>query len=414
MQFRGGTSKGVYLLRDDLTAYADSLDVLLSALMGGAPRQLDGLGGDATTTSKVAIVGPSAEDDIDVDYLFAQVDPKTGAVDWTPTCGNILAGVGPFAIERGLVPVTGDTTAVRIRLVNTGARVVATIRTPNGAVEYVGDQTIAGVCGSAAPVRLTFTDFAGGTTGALFPTGNRVDHIDGVEVSCVDAGVCAIIMRASDLGLTGAENPAEINADEALLRRVERIRRKAGELMGMGDVSGRVVPKVMLVSASGVADIRSRYLVPTSCHPAHAVTGAMNLASTVSIPGTVAAEFLGPTDDSAIGIEHPGGVLKMAVTLDGDAPVGATITSTARKLFDGNAFVEFTPAAPEEFVVVTAKVAEHKLSRRSPHMFSGWMNRSQQRPEQSGATKPLAALYNSYCAWGSYGAQPTEDRHAKS
>jgi 4-oxalomesaconate tautomerase len=351
MQFRGGTSKGLYLLRDDLTAFGDSRDAVLSALMGGAPRQVDGLGGDATTTSKVAIVGPSAEEDIDVDYLFAQVDPKTGTVDTTPTCGNILAGVGPFAIERGLVPVTGATTDVRIRLVNTGARVVATIQTPNGAVEYGGDQTIAGVSGSAAPVALTFTDFAGGTTGALFPTGNRIDHVDGVEVSCVDAGVCAIVIRAADLGLSGAESPDQINADDALLNRVERIRRKAGELMGMGDVSGRVVPKVMLVSKSEAATIRSRYLVPTSCHPAHAVTGAMNLASTVSIPGTVAHEFLPQFPSAAatpvIGIEHPGGVLELAVTLDGDAPVGATITSTARKLFDGNAFVEFTTTANE-------------------------------------------------------------------
>ncbi len=340
MQFRGGTSKGVYLLRNDLTPYADSLDALLSGLMGGAPRQVDGLGGDATTTSKVAIVGLSEEDDVDVDYLFAQVDPATGAVDWAPTCGNILAGVGPFAIERGLVPVAGDTTDVRIRLVNTGARVVAAVRTPGGAVDYSGDQTIAGVSGSAAPVELMFTDFAGGTTGTLFPTGNRVDHIDGIEVSCVDAGVCAIVMRATDLGLTGAETPAEINADGALLSRVERIRRKAGELMGMGDVTGRVVPKVMLVSASEDATVRSRYLVPTSCHPAHAVTGAMNLASTVSIAGTVAHEFGSAGEDSVIGIEHPGGVLELAVTLDGDAPVGATITSTARKLFDGTAFVE--------------------------------------------------------------------------
>ncbi|WP_319448985.1 MULTISPECIES: 2-methylaconitate cis-trans isomerase PrpF family protein [unclassified Mycobacterium] len=343
MQFRGGTSKGVYLLADDLAAHTDSLDAVLSALMGGAPRQVDGLGGDATTTSKVAIVGPSAEDGIDVDYLFAQVDPTTGAVDRTPTCGNILAGVGPFAIERGLVPVTGDVTEVRIRLVNTGARVVAAIQTPNGAVDYSGDQSIAGVSGSAAPVQLTFTDFAGGTTGTLFPTGNRVDHIDGVEVSCVDAGVCAIIMRAADLGLTGGELPAELNGDDALFERIERIRRKAGELMGMGDVSGRVVPKVMLVSESDDADIRSRYLVPTSCHPAHAVTGAMNLASTVSIPGTVAHEFRSASGDSVISIEHPGGVLELGITLDGDAPVGATITSTARKLFDGNAFVEFTP-----------------------------------------------------------------------
>lgn len=338
MQIRGGTSKGVYVLRDDLDGY--ELDTVLSALMGGAPRQLDGLGGDATTTSKVAVVSASSEDGVDVDYLFAQVDPKTGKVDRTPTCGNILAGVGPFAIERSLVPVTGDTTVVRIRLVNTGARVVASVHTPNGAVDYSGDQTLAGVSGSAAPVQLTFTDFAGGTAGTLFPTGHRIDYIDGVEVSCVDAGVCAIVMRAADLGLTGAESPAEIDADQAVLERVERIRRKAGELMGMGDVTGRVVPKVMLVSGSEIADIRSRYLVPTSCHPAHAVSGAINLASTLSIPGTVATEFRSAATGSTIGIEHPGGVLELSVTLDGEAPVGATITSTARKLFDGAAFVE--------------------------------------------------------------------------
>lgn len=338
MQFRGGTSKGVYLLRDDLAAYPR--DAVLSALMGGAPRQIDGLGGDATTTSKVAIVGRSADTDTDVDYLFAQVDPGTGAVDTTPTCGNILAGVGPFAIERGLVAADGDTTDVRIRLVNTGARVVASVHTPGGVVRYDGVQRVPGVGGGAAPVHLTFTDFAGGTAGALFPTGNRLDHIDGVEVTCIDAGVCAIIMRANDLGLTGAESPAAIDADAALLDRVERIRRKAGELMGLGDVAGRVVPKVMLVSEPSdpaAATIRSRYLVPTTCHPAHAVSGAVNLASALSIPGTVAADVASPAP--VIGVEHPGGVLQLAVTLAGADPVGATITSTARKLFDGNAFV---------------------------------------------------------------------------
>ncbi|MBS1694873.1 MAG: hypothetical protein JST91_21900 [Actinobacteria bacterium] len=341
MQFRGGTSKGVYLLRDDLGTYEGSLDAVLSALMGGAPRQIDGLGGAATTTSKVAIVGRSAEPGIDIDYLFAQVDPQTGAVDRVPTCGNILAGVGPFAIERGLVDVAGTTTAVRIRLVNTGARVVATVRTPDGAVEYAGATRIAGVAGGAAPVRLTFTDFAGGTAGALFPTGHRMDFVDGIEVSCVDAGVCAVLLRATDVGLTGGESPAEINADDALLARVERIRRKAGELMGMGDVAGKVVPKVMLVSASRTADIRSRYLVPTSCHPAHAVSGAINLASALSIPGTVAFDLVdAPAAGGAVSIEHPGGIIELEVTLDGDAPVGAAITSTARKLFDGTAFCE--------------------------------------------------------------------------
>ncbi|WP_123024072.1 PrpF domain-containing protein [Mycolicibacterium stellerae] len=349
MQFRGGTSKGVYLLREDLEPYGDDVDAVLSALMGSAPRQIDGLGGNASTTSKVAIVGPSAEDDIDVDYLFAQVDPGTGTVDRTPTCGNILAGVGPFAIERGLVPVAGETTTVRIRLVNTGARVVETIKTPNGEVCYDGEQTIAGVAGSAAPVHMTFTDFAGGTTGSLFPTGHRADFIDGIEVSCVDAGVCAVLMRAADLGLTGAEAPAEINANPDLLNRVERIRLKAGELMGMGDVAGKVVPKVMLISDTDGADVRSRYLVPTSCHPAHAVSGAINLASTVSIPGTVADALRGMASATdTVTIEHPGGVIELAVTLHGDAPVGARLTSTARKLSDGTVFFNYDQTAEKK------------------------------------------------------------------
>lgn len=351
MQFRGGTSKGVYLLREDLERYGDDINAVLSALMGGSPRQIDGLGGNATTTSKVAIVSASDEDDIDVDYLFAQVDPETGRVDFTPTCGNILAGIGPFAIERGLVPTTGDTTTVRVRLVNTGARVVETVQTPDGHVSYEGDQTIAGVPGSAAPVQVTFTDFAGGTTGSLFPTGHRVDFIDGIEVSCVDAGVCAVLMRAEDLGLTGAESPAEINANADLLSRVERIRLKAGELMGMGDVAGKVVPKVMLISDTDTdgADVRSRYLVPTSCHPAHAVTGAINLASTVAIPGTVADGLRGKaTGADTVTIEHPGGLIQLAVTLDGDSPVGARITSTARKLSDGTVFFDYDQAPGKE------------------------------------------------------------------
>lgn len=341
MQIRGGTSKGVYLLRDDLAPYGDNLDAVLSALMGRAPRQIDGLGGDTTTTSKVAIVGPSTEDDIDVDYLFAQVNPVSGKVDWTPTCGNILAGVGPFAIERGLVAAAGETTSMRIRLVNTGARVVATVQTPDGQVSYQGAKTIAGVAGSAAPVRMTFTDFAGGTTGSLFPTGHRIDFVDGVEVSCVDAGVCAVLMRAEDMGISGAEAPEEINANTALLERVERIRVKAGELMGMGDVSGMVVPKVMLISDSDGADARSRYLVPNVCHPTHAVGGAINLAATLSIPGTVADGLIDkPVDSGTVAIEHPSGVIGLAMTIEDDTPVGAQLTSTARKLSDGTVFFE--------------------------------------------------------------------------
>ena len=337
---RGGTSKGLYLLRDDVEQQNVSVDSMLAALMGGPDsRQINGVGGGTTTTSKVAIVGTSAEDDIDVDYLFAQVDPPTGAVDWSPTCGNILAGVAPFAIERGLVAAQGDTTTVRVRLINTGARVEVVVCTPGGNVEYRGGHTIAGINGSAAPVQMTFTDFAGGTTGALFPTGNPIDVVEGCEVTCLDAGVCAVLLRAEDLGLTGAESPAAINANTDVLDRVETIRRAAGELMGMGDVSAKVLPKVMLLSRSEVADIRSRYLVPTSCHPAHALSGAINLASALSIPDTV-AYGLSPTSERRrdVAIEHPAGIIELSVILAGTTPVQARLTSTARKLFDGTVF----------------------------------------------------------------------------
>ena len=347
MQFRGGTSKGLYLLRDDLTPFGDSLDAVLSALMGGAPRQVDGLGGDATTTSKVAIVGPSAEDDIDVDYLFAQVDPKTGAVDMTPTCGNILAGVGPFAIERGLVPVAGATTDVRIRLVNTGARVVATIQTPNGAVEYGGDQTIAGVSGSAAPVQLTFTDFAGGTTGALFPTGQpHRPHRRrrGQLRRCGRVRHRHAGRRPRTQRMPRA--PPRSMPTRPCWTRVERIRRKAGELMGMGDVSGRVVPKVMLVSAlrgcrHPVALPGSDVVPPRPRGDGRHEPGLRGVDSRHRRPANFRScqQRRGPLPRSASSI--PAAVLELAVTFDGDAPVGATITSTARKLFDGNAFVEF-------------------------------------------------------------------------
>ena len=348
MVIRGGTSKGVYLLRDDVEQYENSMDILLTSVMGADPRQINGIGGATTTTSKVAIVGPSAEKDIDVDYRFAQVDPPTGTVDWSPTCGNLLAGVGPFAIERGLVAAEHVTTTVRVRLSNTGARVVLTVCTSQGNVEYQGRHAIPGVAGSAAPVQMAFTDFAGGATGRLLPTGNPMDVVDGCDVTCIDAGVCAVLVRARDFGLTGAESPAVINDSIGVLDRVEAVRRKAGELMGMGDVSGTVLPKVMLLSESDSANIRSRYLVPASCHPAHALSGAINLASAALISETIAHGLTSkPVGSPCVTIEHPAGVIEVNVTMDGAIPVEARLTSTARKLFDGTVFCEIVGGRDE-------------------------------------------------------------------
>lgn len=340
--FRSGTSKGLYLLREDLDRCDIPADALLASIMGAPDAsQLDGVGGGSTTTSKVAIVGKSDVEGIDVEYLFAQVDPESGTVDWAPTCGNILAGVGPFAIERGLVPVHEGVTTVCVRLTNTHARAALDVSTLGGTVNYSGSQVIEGVHRSAAPIHMTFSQFIGGTTGQLLPTGNPTDVVAGVEVSCVDSGVCAVLARAEDVGLTGAESPTEINANLSLLSKVEDLRRKAADLMGLGDVCGRVVPKVILLSRSEVGTIRSRYLVPASCHPTHAVSGAINIVTALTIPGTV-AQSVQPIAIGAgvIAIEHPAGIMNLAVTAEQGAPVGVHLMRTARKLFDGVVFCE--------------------------------------------------------------------------
>ncbi|ATL66311.1 2-methylaconitate cis-trans isomerase PrpF family protein [Nocardia terpenica] len=342
MLIRGGTSKGLYLSGSDVDASGVAADVLLPALLGSPdPRQIDGLGGASTTTSKAAIVRPSTRPDTDVDFLFGQVDIESAAVDWSPTCGNVLVGVGPFAIERAMVPVRGETTDVRVHLVNTGAQVVLTVQTPTGAVRYDGDEEIAGVPRSAAPVEVTFTRFAGGATGALLPTGKPTDIIDGVEVSCVDAGVCAVLIRAADVGVAGTETPDQLNENRELLQRLESLRLQAGKLMGMGDVTGRVIPKVILLSEATDATIRSRYFVPTSCHPAHAVSGAVCLGSALALPDTIARGLApGAADSGRYTIEHPAGLIDIGLTVTDGRPAGATVVRTARKLFDGTVFAD--------------------------------------------------------------------------
>ena len=345
---RGGTSKGLYFDRADLPAERGARDRVLLAAMGSPdPRQIDGAGGADPLTSKVAIVGHSAVRGVDVDYQFAQVLAERAVVDVSPTCGNILAGVGPFAIERGMVEAADGETRVRIRMVNTGGVVESVVQTPGRRVRYDGDVVMDGVPGSGAPVYLDLQRCTGTRTGAMLPTGRPQDEIDGVPVTLIDVAMPMMLVRADALGKTGYETPAELDADSALLARVERMRRAAGELMGMGDVSGMVVPKVSLVapprSGSGVS---SRYLVPMRAHRAHSATGAICVASAAVAPGTVVSEVarLDPASvPPAVTVEHPAGRLEVGLdirrTAHGMEVVSARLVRTARLIFDGRIHV---------------------------------------------------------------------------
>ncbi|MDX1485285.1 MAG: 4-oxalomesaconate tautomerase [Alphaproteobacteria bacterium] len=347
IMMRGGTSRGLYFEGRDVPAEAAARDRMLLAAMGSPDqRQIDGMGGATTLTSKVAIVSPSAEDGVDVDYFFCQVSVTEALVDTGPTCGNILAGVGPFAIERGLVPAEDGETRVRIRLVNTGDLVEAVVQTPGGAVEYAGEATIDGVPGCAAPVILNFMDCLGSKTGALFPTGNLVDVIDGIEVTLADAAMPVMMMRAEAMGKTGYESAAELDADKDFFARLEPIRRKAGELMGLGDVSDMVIPKpVLLAPARFGGTINSRYFTPHATHEAHAVTGGVCVACATVTPGTLAHAFADITHEERmrISIEHPTGAIDVALSLDlSQSPPevkSAGTLRTARLLFQGQVFV---------------------------------------------------------------------------
>ena len=344
---RGGTSRGPYMHRADLPEDRDALAKVLVSLVGsGHALNIDGIGGGAAVTTKVAMLSASDDDWADVDYFFAQVGVEDGLVDFKPTCGNILVGVGPAAIEMGLVPPQGDTTEVRVRAVNTGARVALTVQTPGGAVSYDGQATIDGVPGTSAPIALLFMDVTGGATGTMFPTGNRIDKINGIEVTCMDVAMPMVIARASDFGLTGLESPAELDANRAFYDRMEPIRQKAGRLMGMGDVSNSVTPKFGLVAPpENGGHVLTRYFMPRNCHPSLAVTGSQCLAACLLCPGTVADGILAAPNHSpiALRLEHPMGLLNVSMDFqrDGDAfdVKAAGLTRTARLLARGEAFV---------------------------------------------------------------------------
>lgn len=344
---RGGTSRGPYFLAEDLPSDPSLRDRVLLAVMGSPDaRQIDGLGGADPLTSKVAIVSRSSRPGIDVDYLFAQVKIDQAVVDTSPNCGNMLSGVGPFAIEAGLVQAQDGETTVRVFNVNTGAVVHVSVQTPGKEVRYDGDAAIDGVPGTAAPISVNFVEAVGAKTGKLLPTGRVLDEVEGIQVSCVDLAMPMVIARAADFGKTGCETRHELNADAALLARIEHVRRAAGFLMGMGDVTGKVVPKFCLIAPpSRGGTITSRYFVPDRCHAAHAVTGALCLAATCALPGSIAegiAQLL-PGPRRTIEIEHPSGTIATEFELAGshDAPIirRAALVRTARKLMSGFVFV---------------------------------------------------------------------------
>lgn len=368
---RGGTSRGPFFLASDLPADPETRDVVLLAVMGSPHEyQVDGIGGANPLTSKVAMIGKSKRPDADVDYLFAQVLIDQERVDTKPNCGNMLVGVGPFAVEAGLVPAKNGETTVRIFNVNTQALVEAIVQTPGGKVTYEGNAAIDGVPGRAAPVGINFTSAIGSVTRKLLPTGGPLNVIDGVDVSCVDVAMPMILMRAEQFGKSGDESAAELDADKELFRRMEAIRRKAGELMGMGDVAKMVVPKIGLLSKPHHGGtISSRYFVPYACHKAHAVTGTVCVASACAIPGTVASQLvtLPPPPQGMITIEHPSGMI--AIDLDADFTGGrqvlrrAALVRTARRIFDGYVHVPETvwrgarPAAASASPRSVARVA---------------------------------------------------------
>ena len=340
---RGGTSKGIYFLLRDLPAEDDARNALILKLVGGDARQVNGLGGGDMLNAKVAVVSPAEEEHADIEYRFVQVVPGESRVDTGPTCGNILAGVGAFAIEQGLVsPADGETT-VLVRDVNTGARVQQVVQTPGGKVQYDGDCAIAGAPGMAAPVRLYYLDFAGNKTGHLFSTGNKTDTVDGISVSCVDAAMPIVIAPAEAFDLAGDETPADLQGSAAFMQKLEQVRLQAAEAMGMGDARGRVIPKFALVSApraEGV--ICARYFTPVTAHAAMAVSGGIAIGTAALSAGTVAAACARiPQQDEhgdfPMDIEHPSGVMRVGIQLEDGVPVKAGVLRTTRLIMAGEA-----------------------------------------------------------------------------
>lgn len=356
LYMRGGTSKGPYFKLDDMPKDLEIRDRFLLAAMGSPDlRQIDGLGGADTLTSKVAVVGKSARPGVDVDYHFCQVDIAKPLVDTNPSCGNMLSGVAPFAIESGMVKAQDGETRVVIYDVNTKMKIEAVIQTPGGVVNYSGDAKIDGVPGTAAPIILNFMDIVGAKSGKMLPSGHAIEKIDGIDVSLVDVCMPMMMLRATDLGLTGYEGRKEIDGNKELLARIEKIRLEAGRRMTYGDVSDKVIPKVGLLSPprDPMGTITSRYLTPHALHAAHAVTGACCVATACAIEGSVAAELarMPAGNPRTIWIEHPTGMVDIRLETKGSGmnlDVVCGVLRTARPIMRGEVLVPksvFEPSA---------------------------------------------------------------------
>jgi len=340
---RGGTSKGGFFLKDDLPADPAARDAFLLRVMGSPDRrQIDGMGGADPLTSKVAVVAASTRDGVDVDYLFLQVFVDQAIVTDSQNCGNMLAGVGPFAIERGLIAAGDPQTRVAIFMENTGQVAVATVETPGGRVSYAGEARIDGVPGTAAPVPLEFRDTAGSSCGALLPTGNAVDVIAGTACTLIDNGMPCVVFKASDVGATGYEDRETLDGDIALKARIEAIRLAAGPLMNLGDVTDTSVPKMMLVAPprrGGAVTVRS--FIPHRAHATIGVLGAVSVATACLVPGSPAADVAAVPDGATrtLSVEHPTGEMSCVLTLDRAGQVmTAALLRTTRKLMEGEVF----------------------------------------------------------------------------
>lgn len=353
MMMRGGTSKGAYFLADDLPSDTAARDRMLLEAMGSPdPRQVDGIGGAHPLTSKVAIVSKSSDPNCDIDFLFCQVGITEPMVDTTPNCGNILAGVAPFAIERGLIAAQTGETRVKVKTVNTGTIADILVQTPGGQVAYGGDARIDGVPGTAAPVAIDFLDAAGSVCGSLLPTGNAVDRVAGVEVTLIDNGMPVIVLRADSVGRTGYEPRDQLDKDKELKARLEEIRLAAGPLMNLGDVTKKVVPKIALVAPPQTAGghICTRSFIPHECHASIGVFAAVTVATACVLPGSPAASVAripaGPV--KVMSVEHPTGefTVRLEVNEGGNQPVvqRAGLLRTARALFDGRVFLRSAAA----------------------------------------------------------------------
>ena len=344
MQLRGGSSKGVYFLAEDLPDDKAVRDEVLKHVMGayGDPRQIDGMGGGETLTSKIGIIGPSSVADCDVDYSFIQAIIGEDRLDETPNCGNILAGVGAFALETGLVTRDGTQADIKVHMTNSGNRCTLRFPIADGKAVYGGDARIDGVMGTAAPVMCIYENLAGSACGQLLPTGQLVDRIDGVAVTCIDNGMAVVALRAEDFGLNGDESPDDLNANQDLKARLESIRLQVGPKMGLGDVSCKAVPKMCLIApAANSGCFNTRTFIPKVCHQAIGVLGAVSAASAVCLAGS-AVHDIGNIPEGAqklMAIEHPSGVIDVELGFTDGEITSAGLLRTTRLIAKGEVFI---------------------------------------------------------------------------